>query len=488
MKTNVINIMNFARQIDERVENSEEILFNTTKKEIELVKRFGFKNTFLLQYDVLCDQKYIDLFKECDENSEFGLWYEIVEPLTTTIGVPYESDYGWKWDWHVKPGYPMSYSVDIRIKMLDEAMRKFKEVFGYYPKVFASWVIDTPTLLRLTSQYHLDLIAICRDQFNTDAYNLIGGYHPIYYPSINNTFTPGNGETQIDVPIIRLIGPCPIHNYDNGRYSTLMKSVCYTIEPVWNCGSTPQYMDWLFNTLFNKEHIGWTYLHIGQENCFGTRDFLPALKTMLEKIQKLDNVQVLKMSETGRLFKEQYQETPVAASCALNDYEEGNLQSANYNSKRYKINIFRHKNKIFIRFLYLFDDKVKDRYYDKICETFFATYENLPVIDTVHEGRENFGLILDENAEPFDAKYPTDDSLYVYWNNGSITLKPDTIIINKKVIYMHKDNFVIEGNKIAFNYCGNTYSMVIENADIKELKDKISIVAKDEQIIIKFGL
>ena len=95
----IINIMNFVRQIDERIENSTEMLFSTTKAELDMVNEFGFENTFLLQYDAVCDGRFVDLFKTAaTEKTELGLWYEIVEPLCTACGLPFNSENGWKWD------------------------------------------------------------------------------------------------------------------------------------------------------------------------------------------------------------------------------------------------------------------------------------------------------------------------------------------------------------------------------------------------------
>ena len=59
----VINIMNFVRQCEPRWDYVNERLFSTTKAQLELLNKYGLDNTFLLQYDVLCDQKYVDLFK-----------------------------------------------------------------------------------------------------------------------------------------------------------------------------------------------------------------------------------------------------------------------------------------------------------------------------------------------------------------------------------------------------------------------------------------
>ena len=95
--------------------------------------------------------------------------------------------------------------------LIDEAMRKFKEVFDYYPKTVACWMIDTHTINYLTDHYDVSTLAICRDQVNFDAYTLIGGYfNQAYYPSRSNMFTPAQSdECRVNVPMFRLLGPAP---------------------------------------------------------------------------------------------------------------------------------------------------------------------------------------------------------------------------------------------------------------------------------------
>ena len=121
MHMKIVNIMNFVRRIDERMENSTQRLLAFTAQQLRLVNEFGLDNTFLLQYDALCDGDFVSLFKnEATEKTELGLWYEIVEPLTTACGMPYRSKMGWKWDWHIIPGFPMAYTPRQREMLIDE--------------------------------------------------------------------------------------------------------------------------------------------------------------------------------------------------------------------------------------------------------------------------------------------------------------------------------------------------------------------------------
>lgn len=157
---NVINIVNFVRQIDERTDID---LFQATVEEVRAVKAFGFPNTFLLQYDALIQPEYQRLFLENrDDSMELGIWLEVVAPLCEATGIPWESGLGFRWDWHVKPGFLMAYDQDQRRRLLDEVMEKFKQVFGYYPRTAGSWIIDSFSMDYLAEAYGMDAFAICR--------------------------------------------------------------------------------------------------------------------------------------------------------------------------------------------------------------------------------------------------------------------------------------------------------------------------------------
>lgn len=42
----IINMMNFVRDVDPRLENSEQVLYNATYAEYKLCKEYGIENTF----------------------------------------------------------------------------------------------------------------------------------------------------------------------------------------------------------------------------------------------------------------------------------------------------------------------------------------------------------------------------------------------------------------------------------------------------------
>lgn len=489
-----LNVMNFVRDIDERMENSQEVLFEVTKKELELVNEFGFKNTFLLQYDAVCDDNYKKLFDENNTGlTEIGLWYEIVEPLTTACGLPYRSENGWKWDWHIIPGFSMGYTVKERELLADEAMRKFREVYGYYPKTVASWLIDTHTINYLADNYDISTFAICRDQVSTDAYTLVGGYfNQAYYPSRCNVFTPAQtDEYRVNVPVFRLLGPCPVHNYENKKYLSddiKTKLGCYTLEPVWHMGKTPEVVDWIFKTYYNNEDLGFSYAHVGQENSFGP-EILPALRMQLEKVKALKDITIQTMSETGEAFKKLYpKKTPATSVVALDNWDTEDLQSVYYDCVNYSSNIFRYKNTVSVRAFYLFDEKIEDKYLKQVCTTYDAIYENMPLVDTLNctDKDTKCGLILDEDAGEFSAEKTDDGVLQVCWNDKKVVFDEDKITIYAPEISFYMNNckpeITVNGTTLLYQYKNNNYSLAIKGADIIPDKDRIKLISNNGKI------
>jgi len=499
----VVNVMNFVRQIDERTENSTEKLLDMTAAQLRLVNGYGVDNTFLLQYDAFCDENFVSLFKnEATQRTELGLWYEIVEPLASACGIPYRSEMGWKWDWHIIPGFSMAYTPAQREQLIDEAMGKFKAVFGAYPKTVASWAIDTHTLNHLARHYDVQAVAICRDQANTDAYTYLGGYfNQGYYPSKNNIFTPAQtGQMQVPVPVFRLLGPCPIHNYDDNKYSSPevkalgRKSACFTLEPCWYMGSTPETIKWMFDSYYGEESLGFAYAQIGQENSFFEKkeQLLFGIRTQIEDLLARGDVAFQKMGDTGAMFQKRYPKgTPATSVVALNNWDSTDVQSVYYDCKNYTANLFRFENKIFLRSLYLFDERIREKYLEDTCTTFDAVYENLPIVDTMtcpEEQKKQCGLLIHPSGTAFAAKAIADGVLQVSFPGGDVTFYEDRIEIRRKEAILYSNSikagleFAPEG--LAFTYNGVSYSLKVEGAEVKLLGEDLVMEATGDTITL----
>ena len=83
----IVNLYNFIRNSDFRLRNSEEILFDCTRRQIELLRSVNLPATWALQYDALINPRYPRLLKEqLAANDEIAAWWEIPQPLAVKAG------------------------------------------------------------------------------------------------------------------------------------------------------------------------------------------------------------------------------------------------------------------------------------------------------------------------------------------------------------------------------------------------------------------
>jgi hypothetical protein len=107
----IVNIYNFVRNSDSRMENSEEVLYETTRRQVELIKQARLPATWALQYDALINPRYQKLFKEqLSASDEIAAWWEIPRPLVEKAGLKWRGRFDW--DWAANVGFSPGYSPE----------------------------------------------------------------------------------------------------------------------------------------------------------------------------------------------------------------------------------------------------------------------------------------------------------------------------------------------------------------------------------------
>ena len=390
MKKRVMNLVNFVRGCEPRDPQLD--LYLPIKEEIAINKQYGFDHTVLLQYDALIREDMVTLMKqEADEHMELGLWFEMCRDMTEAVGIPWRGRPGYDWDWYVNPGFLPAYTLDQREALIDEAFRLFKEIFGFYPKVAGSWLLDSHSVAYMSEKYDLDAICICREQWAIDAYTLWGGYYNGgYYPSRKNMLCPAQTpDAGIKTPIFRMLGPDPTYNYDDRQYGACVGG-CPTMEPCWKTGSNPHAMEVLFRTYYENPCLTQSYATTGQENSFGwgmIENGYRLQAKMLDELVKAGKVVIEKLGETGADMRRSVEITPAVAMVAYEDWvhdgsdPEEVCRTVWYNCAGYRANLFLKGSRLFFRDIYKFDDRYTERYLDKTCEAWDALYDNLPMVN-----------------------------------------------------------------------------------------------------------
>jgi len=381
----IVNIINFIRQSEPRDPDiTKDVLYETVVKQVELMRKYKLKGTFLLQYDALIDPRYQKLLKSLPADSfEVGAWWEMPRAFVKDAGLKWRGK--GPWDPSADVDFATGYSLAERKKLADTYMDKFKSIFGHYPKSVGSWFIDAYTLNYLHKKYDIVASSNCKDQIGTDGYTLWGGYwNQAYYPSQKNAYMPAqHAGNQIPVPIFRMLGSDPIRQYDNGLGTNRQGVV--TLEPVYkHGGGDSAWVHWYFNQFTKGEPLAFAYVQAGQENSFTWKAMAQGFKIQLPLIAKLrdeNKVQVETMAESGAWFRKNFPVTPPTAVTVNNDLDGSNRKTVWFNSRFYRANLFWENNTLHFRDIHLFDEDLASAYRNKKSTSTSASFFTLPFVD-----------------------------------------------------------------------------------------------------------
>jgi hypothetical protein len=381
----IVNIVNFIRLLEPRDPKiTEDVLYQTVVKQMEIMKKYKLPGTFLLQYDALMDSRYQKLLKSLDSaDFEIGAWWEIPQPMVEKAGMKWRGRY--PWDWHADIGFSTGYTPEEREKLADVYMDDFKNIFGYYPKSVASWFIDAHTLNYLYQKYKIVASANCKDQYGTDGYTLWGGYwNQAYYPSKINSYMPAQTEqNQIPVPVFRMLGSDPVRQYDQGLGNTRQGVI--SLEPVYgDSGGDATWVNWFFKEFVNGASMEFAYTQAGQENSFTWDGMGKGLEMQMPLIAKLRNekkVKVETLAASGQWFKDHYKLTPATAVTITEDLPGNDKKTVWFNSRFYRVNLLWESNTLRIRDIHLFNEQLPSIYETQKATSNECSFFTLPFVD-----------------------------------------------------------------------------------------------------------
>ncbi|MBR2986513.1 MAG: hypothetical protein IKC63_00685 [Clostridia bacterium] len=509
MARNIVNIINFIRGCEPRCEVD---LIRPVAEQKAILKEYGFRGTFLLQYDALIDPRFQKLMLEDNEENEVGVWLEIVEPLCVKAGISWRGRF--PWDWHANVGFSVGYPPEERERLVDVLFEKFRAVFGYYPRVMASWIIDAHTLRYAHEKYGLDASANCKDQWGTDGYTLWGAYYSgAYYPAKTNVFAVGaSKDDEIDVPIFRMLGSDPILQYDAGLDVTsgaASRQGVVTLEPVYHGagGGEKSWVDWYFREIFNHQSLSYAYTQVGQENSFGWDAMQEGLTYQFKVLARLQNEGVIieTLGESGRWFHDRFETTPDTVTVCHDDFKKSGKRSVWFNSRRYRANLYDDGKGVRLRDMMLFDNGYRERYLCDVEKTSVLQFDTLPVVDGNRFSGHGVlsGLYLELNGKPLlanrilysecEGKFravivlPKGKSITVTFEENGITFDAAGITgeFSLSLLYdPEKDHVYTDrvGEEIALQHHGYHYGIFTPLQPSRFEEGRITVPAKNRRI------
>lgn len=495
MNKRVMNLVNFVRGCEPRYPKD---LYTPVVKQMEVNAKYGFDNTFLLQYDAMQREDFRALFLEKrDEKMELGIWLEMCRELTEKVGIPWRGRPGFDWDWYVDPGFLMAYEPKEREVLIDEVFRRFREIFGEYPAVVGSWLLDAYSMNYMCEKYEIKAFCVCREQHAVDAYTLWGGYYNGgYYAAKTNMLCPAQREgNAIEAPVFRMLGIDPIYSYEKHSGST----GCCTLEPTWESGHTPSTVDWYFKTYYENPCLSHSEVTTGQENSFGWECFGEGYMIQAEKIAALRDRGVLtveKLGDTGVAFKKAFSASEPVAICATEDWHGEGHKSVWYNCINYRANLFVEEGRLFFRDIQMFDDRFAEKYLTRPAGTWDATYENLPIVDGYLWKADDkrcaldlpdgvaMGKITEEGKDLVVALEGTENG-YVRFTDTEIE-----IVGVEKLCYQlgtpgDMNTIALAGNRLSYTHRGFAYHMDIVGG-IFAVDGGYEFTAENGKIVLRF--
>lgn len=370
-----ITIVNPVRARVQWNDNSIDVI----KKQIEQVKSFNLKATWLLQYDNLFDQEVTDLFKSQDKNQEIGSLLEVSEKWATDSHVLYkiaDGDY-----YRPDKVFLSGYVPYDRKKLIYTYFKKFEQIFGRQPQSVGAWYIDA------NSHQHLEKLGVTSaitlsDQFDTDAASIWGKYFAMpFYPSKANSLVPAqNQDNKVPIVNIQWAQRDPVLSY--GADILDSRQSFQANDYINNGHTTPYFSNLLENYLANEQNdfmqltIG---LEAGQEAVLFGDEFARQL-TILEQYQQSGEISALTMADFAAWYRDKY---PGVSPSHLLKKED----SFWYMSPKFRLAIFKEGDNFVLKDLRYYSDVPFDDFYQADANP-YLTRNTKEQIDQVKLGNQ----------------------------------------------------------------------------------------------------
>lgn len=372
---NPVRIAPYTKVVSENIET-----------QYETVKSFNFPATWLITYDILNDQKSVNVLKRMDSRQEIGLFLEIGELIARDSGVILNEGY-----WHDPSVVFLSgYTQEDRLKLIDKYFEKFKEIFGDYPETVGSWWTESYSLSYMKEKYGVNTNLGVTDQFSTDEYRIWGTYWSTpYYPSKTHLGIPAQSEeNKLDVVVLQWAARDPYKGYESSLYST---QDFFVLNPPKNF----DYFEYLLKTYALKNENEFGQMVVGLES-----DFSPEVYTLasnfgkelgiVSQYQERGEISVVTAKEFSKWYRDEFPDFSPVQVIKGKDVIW-------YNSPFYRLMAREKDGKIEVLDFRVYQSEAIEPYY------FVPNFDNFlninigSVIDNVSNREEK--LILDSNLE-----------------------------------------------------------------------------------------
>lgn len=449
-------------------------ILDTPKAQYEQIVKNNLGATWLLRYDALKETVVIDFAKSLNDKQEVGLFLEVTPSFARDSDVKYNESPNWHYP---KSVFFTGYAQGDRIKLIDQAFKRYKEVFNRNPKSVGAWWIDAFSLGYMREKYQIEANLDVADQFSTDQYQIWGQYWSTpFYPSSKNALMPAQSKTsKIGVVTTQWAVRDPYNGYGSG-----VNDSTYSVQA----------NDYLLHDLdeeyFEKLLSIYPFVTVGLENDFTWSKFGAEYVKQIEILankQRSGLLSVLTMASFAKYYQGKYPNLSPDVLISADDPLGGPGKVVWYQSLKYRLGWFFGPYGSAIRDLRIYNDSSEEDCFKMACQTLNMATNATKALDDVTFGSR---WIIDEGRIE-DLKVQTQpETLSISYKNQSgnsrtIKMLANDLEVNGKV-------YTIPG-AIQEMYNQTTTLDKNLNSQITEPKIDIKFTLINQSVgLLKFGV
>lgn len=417
--------------------------------QIEILKKFNLKATWLIRFDALLDKEIIDMLKARED--EKGLFLEIGPTWAKEAGVNYQS----KENWHdAEIAFLSGYEKGEREKLIDKSFERFKEEFGTTPKSVGAWWIDSYSLFYMEKKYGIISALIVADQYTTDNYQIWGQYFGApFYPAKNNVLHPASTkEDKLPIVITQWAARDPVNGYGDGVMQSTFSVQANDYMDFHNLDT--KYFSSLVDIYTNQQFNQFGQLVVGLENSYSWSKYAEEYKNQIRVLadkQKKGQFKVVTLEDFAIWYKNKFPglspEQIMIADDPLGSYKK----TVWFMNPYFRAGWFYNQDGSVFRDIRQYVSGEEELCFQKKCSSVnFATFATR-VLDEVSFGHK---LVVDQGKiKDFKVEKKAEDYVISYINEAgnrrSITLLPRDIGIDGKISSI--DTLILNATKDDIN-------------------------------------
>ncbi len=413
--------------------------------QIQILKKFDLKATWLLRFDALNYKNIVDDLNKLPD--EKGLFLEVVPSWASAAGIQYQKGESWH---DAKSAFLTGYDRFDREKLIDAGFEKFKQTFGAYPKSVGAWWLDAYSLDYMQKKYGITSSMIVSDQYTTDNYQIWGQYFSTpYYPAKNNALHPAQTlQNKLPVVMLQWAPRDPVNSYGNGVFESTFSVQANDYLDYHNLDT--KYFSNLLDLYTNQKFNKFSQLVVGLENSYlwekYSKEYENQMKVLFDRRQA-QKLSVISMEDFASWYKQNFPELSPTHLIIADDLLGSFKKVVWFMDSYYRVGWFLNNEGSLFRDIRQYVDGEEELCFREKCDQVNFATSATRVLDEVSFGQK---LLIDQGkVKNFNIGRQNDKIIITYQNEAgkirNIGFLPRDIEIDGKTSSI--DTTILEATK-----------------------------------------